>query len=118
MSTSLLSRIVFASVAVLFPVLSTGQAAVDPPVAPRKEHVQTWHGKQYGDPYYWLREKGTPAVETYLEAENAYTEAMTAGLKPFTETLYAEMLGRIRQTDMSVPTRNGKYYYYGRTVEG
>lgn len=118
MSTSLLSRIAFASIAVLFPVLSTGQAAVDPPVAPRKEHVQTWHGKQYGDPYYWLREKGTPAVEQYLEAENAYTEAMTAGLKPFTEALYAEMLGRIKQTDMSVPTRNGKYYYYGRTVEG
>jgi oligopeptidase B len=118
MHASLSSRISFACFAVLLPVLAFSQAKTEPPVAPRKDHVQTWHGKEYNDPYFWLREKGTPEVEKYLEAENAYTEAMTAGLKPFSDALYAEMLGRIKQTDMSVPTRNGKYYYYSRTVEG
>ena len=54
----------------------------------------------------------------YLEAENAYTEAMTAGLKPFADALYQEMLGRIKQTDLSVPVRRGDYLYYSRTEEG
>jgi oligopeptidase B len=118
MHVSLASRIAVALIAVLLPVPSIAQSAPDAPVAPRKDHVQTWHGKAYADPYYWLREKGTPEVEKYLEAENAYTEAMTAELKPFTDALYAEMLGRIKQSDMSVPTRDGKFYYYSRTVEG
>jgi oligopeptidase B len=89
-----------------------------PPVAPRKDHAQVWHGRTFVDPYYWLREKGSPDVVTYLEAENAYTEATTADLKPFSEALYKEMLGRIKQTDLSVPTRDGRFYYYRRTVEG
>ena len=54
----------------------------------------------------------------YLEAEDAYTEAMTAKLKPFQEALYAEMLSHIQQTDMGVPVRRGAYLYYARTVEG
>ena len=70
------------------------------------------------DPYYWLREKGSPDVVAYLEAENAYTEATTADLQPFSKALYEEMLGRIKQTDLSVPVREGRYYYYRRTVEG
>ena len=82
--------------------------APTPPVAPRKDHAQVWHGRTFVDPYYWLREKGSPDVVKYLEAENAYTEATTADLKPFSEALYAEMLGRIKQTDLSVPTRDGR----------
>jgi oligopeptidase B len=89
-----------------------------PPVAPRKDHTQTWHGRTFVDPYFWLREKGAPEVVKYLEAENAYTEAMTADTAPFADALYAEMLGRIKQTDLGVPTRIGRYYYYRRTVEG
>ena len=92
--------------------------APTPPVAPRKDHVQVFHGQRFVDPYYWLREKGTPQVETYLEAENAYTKATSADVQPFADSLYAEMLGRIQQTDLSVPTRQGRYYYYRRTVEG
>jgi oligopeptidase B len=92
--------------------------APKPPTAPRKDHVQTWHGQPFADPYYWLREKGSADVESYLKAENAYTEAVTADLKPFAEALYAEMLGRIKQTDLGVPTRQGRFYYYSRTVEG
>jgi oligopeptidase B len=100
-------------------ILLMGQSsAPTPPVAPRKDHVQVFHGQRFVDPYYWLREKGTPQVEEYLEAENAYTAATSAELQPFADSLYTEMLGRIQQTDLSVPTRKGRYYYYRRTVEG
>jgi oligopeptidase B len=70
------------------------------------------------DPFFWLREKSNPEVIRYLEAENAYTEAMTRDLQPFAAALYEEMLGRIQQTDLSVPTRRGAYFYYTRLVEG
>jgi oligopeptidase B len=70
------------------------------------------------DPYYWLREKSNPRVREYLEQENAYTAATTKGLQPFSDALYAEMLGRIKQTDLSVPTRRAGYLYYSRTEEG
>jgi len=99
-------------------LLTGASPAPTPPVAPRKDHAQAWHGRTFVDPYHWLREKGTPEVEKYLEAENAYTEATSAHLKPFREALYAEMLARIKQTDLSVPTRIGRFYYYRRTVEG
>ena len=89
-----------------------------PPVAKQVERVSLWHGEKVNDPWFWLREKTNPEVVAYLNAENAYTEAMTAGLKPFSEALYKEMLGRIKQTDLSVPTRRGAFYYYSRTEEG
>jgi oligopeptidase B len=92
--------------------------APSPPVAPVKDHVQVWHGEQVVDPYFWLREKGSPEVVKYLEAENGYTAAMTAAEKPFADALYAELLGRIKQTDLSVPVRRGRFHYYSRTVEG
>jgi oligopeptidase B len=99
-------------------VLALAQPAPVPPVAKRIDHKVVWHGETVVDPYFWLREKTNPDVVKYLEAENAYTEAMTRDLKPFQEALYAEMLGRIKQTDLSVPVRQGKYYYYSRTEEG
>jgi oligopeptidase B len=94
------------------------QIAPQPPVAKQVEHISTWHGVKVDDPFFWLREKSNPAVIKYLEAENAYTEAMTKGLEPFSSALYKEMLGRIKQTDLSVPTRRGGYYYYSRMQEG
>jgi oligopeptidase B len=93
-------------------------ATPQPPVAARREHVQTWHGEQVTDPWFWLREKTNPEVRAYLQAENAYTEAMTRGIAPFADALYAEMLGRIKQTDLDVPVRRGAWLYYARTVEG
>jgi len=57
-------------------------------------------------------------VAQYLEKENQYTAAMTAKIKPLEETLYKEMLGRIKQTDLEVPVRRGDYLYYVRTEEG
>ena len=89
-----------------------------PPAAARIEHCETRHGATVSDPYYWLREKSNPMVADYLEAENRYTEAMTGHLQPFSDAIYAEMLGHIKQTDLSVPTRRGGYLYYARTEEG
>ncbi len=82
------------------------------------EHISVWHGEKVDDRFYWLREKSSPEVIHYLEAENAYTEAMTKDIQPFAEALYKEMLGHIKQTDLSVPVRRGSYLYYSRTEEG
>jgi oligopeptidase B len=93
-------------------------AAPVPPVAPIIEHRESHHGVTMVDNYFWLREKSNPEVIKYLDVENAYTDAMTKELKPFEDSLYKEMLGRIKQTDLSVPTRRGAYLYYSRTEEG
>ncbi len=92
--------------------------SVQPPVAPQIEHREERHGATVVDQYYWLREKKSPEVTRYLQEENAYTEAMTKDLKPFSDALYTEMLGRIKQTDLSVPVKRGDYLYYSRTQEG
>src|SRR5450759_4008524 len=89
-----------------------------PPTAPRVDHRETRNGATVIDPYFWLREKSNPQVKQYLEAENAYTEAMTGSLKPFSDAIYKEMLGHIKQTALSVPARRGEYLYYSRTEEG
>jgi oligopeptidase B len=101
-----------------FSALLWAQTAPPQPIARQREHLSVWHGEKVNDPYYWLRDKSNPEVIKYLEAENAYTEAMTRDLKPFAEALYKEMLGHIKQTDLSVPTRRGPYFYYARTEEG
>ncbi|HTQ55249.1 MAG TPA: S9 family peptidase [Bryobacteraceae bacterium] len=89
-----------------------------PPAAPTNDHREVRHGATVVDNYYWLREKSNPKVVAYLEAENAYTKAMTADLEPFHDALYKEMLARVKQTDLSVPVRRGPYFYYSRTEEG
>jgi oligopeptidase B len=89
-----------------------------PPVANRVDHREERHGATVIDNYFWLRDKNNPAVIEYLKAENAYTDALTKSLKPFEESLYQEMLGRIKQTDLSVPSRHDGYFYYSRTEEG
>ena len=99
-------------------LLAGASTAPTPPAAPRKDHVQTWHGEAVNDPWFWLREKENPEVRKYLEAENAYTAAVTAPIAPFAAALYDEMLGRIQQTDLSVPQRRGAFCYYRKTVKG
>jgi oligopeptidase B len=89
-----------------------------PPIATSIPHAITTHGHTRVDPYYWLRERDNPEVIAYLEAENAYTDAMTTHTERWQETLYAEMLGRIQETDLSVPVHIDDFYYYVRTEEG
>src|SRR5262249_29221777 len=94
------------------------QTAPKPPIARQVEHISIWHGEKVNDPFFWLREKSNPEVIKYLEAENAYTEAMTRNIQPFAAALYQEMLGHIKQTDLTVPVRRGAFLYYTRTEEG
>jgi oligopeptidase B len=99
-------------------LITQADTPATPPVAKRVEHREIRHGATVIDNYFWLREKSNPEVIEYLKAENAYTEALTKDLKPFEDALYKEMLGRIKQTDLSVPTRRGHYFYYSRTEQG
>lgn len=100
------------------PPAAAAGPGLEPPLAPRKEHRARWHGEEVSDPWFWLREKENPEVRAYLEAENRYAAAETRDLAPFEKALYQEILGRIQQTDLSVPERRGGFYYYRRTVEG
>ena len=92
--------------------------STSPPIAKTKPKVDTVHGEERVDNYFWLREKSNPQVIEYLEAENRYTEAMMQHTEDFQEQLYQELLGRIKETDLSVPEKMGDYYYYTRTEEG
>ncbi len=94
------------------------EVAVQPPVASRIPHETVLHGQKAVDDYYWLREKGSPAVTAYLTAENAYADAIMKPTQPLQETLYEEMLGRIKETDMGVPMLDHGYWYYTRTEQG
>ena len=89
-----------------------------PPVAERKPKDVTVHGDRRIDDYFWLREKENPAVRTYLEAENAYTEAVLAPAQGLRARLYQEMLGRIVEDDTSAPVPFRGYLYYSRTEKG
>jgi oligopeptidase B len=95
-----------------------GGTTPTPPVAPRVDHREVRHGATVVDDYFWLREKSNPKVVEYLNAENAYTAAMTKDLQPFEDSLYKELLGRVKQTDLSVPVTRHGYLYYSRTEEG
>jgi oligopeptidase B len=89
-----------------------------PPIA-RKEHKETHlHGVTLTDDYAWLRDKQNPEVTAYLDAENAYADAVMAPLGGLREELYQEMLSHMKQTDISVPYRDGAWWYYTRTEEG
>ena len=89
-----------------------------PPIAPKNTTETLKHGVLLRDDYAWLRDKENPEVTAYLEAENAYAEAVTAPLAALREELYQEMLSHVKQTDVSVPYRDGAWWYYVRTEEG
>ena len=94
------------------------QTVPDPPharVAPTRLEK---HGVVRVDDYYWLRGRGDPEVAAYLEAENDYTCAVMAPTEALQDTLFAEIKGRIKQTDLSVPYREGEYVYYTRHEDG
>jgi oligopeptidase B len=94
------------------------QDVARPPVAPKQPHPTQVHGETLADDYYWLRNKGTPEVEQYLNAELAYAKAVMKPTEALQQKLYDEMLSRIQQTDTNVPYRDRGYFYYSRTEEG
>jgi oligopeptidase B len=105
--------------ALLLAVVNAQQPeAPRPPVCPPKPKKIVLHDEFHFDNYFWLRDRDNPEVRRYLEAENAYTDAVMKPTAKVQEDLYKEILGRIKQTDLSVPARTGPYWYYTRTVEG
>lgn len=90
----------------------------DAPIADRRSTLRTHHGDTFDDPYEWLREKDSSEVIAHLEAENAHTEHELAHLADLRDTLFHEIKGRVQETDLSVPTRRGNWWYYSRTEEG
>jgi len=90
----------------------------DPPVARQIPKVDTLHGEVRVDDYFWLREKTNPEVTAYLEAENAYTTQKMKHTEALQDKLYQEMLGRIKETDLSVPVFDTGWWYYSRTEQG
>ena len=91
---------------------------LQPPAAKKVHTEKAINGAVLVDDYGWLRERSSPEVHQYLEAENAYAEAATANEKPLADKLYNETLAHIKQTDESVPYRKDGYWYYTRTEEG
>jgi len=105
------------------------QPDIKAPIAKKEKHVISTHGDDRVDNYYWMRltdeqktaeklDAHTQEVVDYLNAENDYVEKVTAHLKPFQNKLYDEIVGRIKQTDMSVPYINNEYYYITRYEDG
>ena len=91
---------------------------MEAPVAAKKAKELTIHGDTRVDNYYWLRERENPEVITYLEEENAYREELMKDSENLQESLYQEIIGRIKQTDESVPYKENGYFYYVRCEEG
>src|SRR3954454_4111720 len=89
-----------------------------PPVAKRVPTTRVRHGDTVVDDWFWLRGKDDPEVIAYLEAENAYVDEELAHTKDLQTELFEEIRKRIQETDLSVPTRKGPWWWYGRTEEG
>lgn len=89
-----------------------------PPIAAKHPITREFHGRSFVDDYEWMRDKESAETLDYLRAENAYTEQETAHLEELTENIFQEVKSRVKETDMSVPSRRGQYWYYGRSVEG
>lgn len=89
-----------------------------PPIAKKNPKVTQIHGVSLVDDYFWMRDKQNPAVTAYLEAENKYTDAAMQATKPLQQQLYVEMLSRIKESDVSVPYKEGCFFYFTKTEQG
>ncbi|MCH7876419.1 MAG: S9 family peptidase [Gemmatimonadetes bacterium] len=105
--------------AVLAPIAAAGgQQSTTPPMAQRRPHRLEMHGDVRVDDYFWLRERENPEVIAYLEAENAWTQAVMAHTEALQVQLFEEIKGRIKQDDSSVPYLLDGYWYYTRYEDG
>lgn len=92
--------------------------ALTPPVAKKIPAPREFHGDVFVDQYEWMRDRDDPEVIAYLEAQNAYVAAQTASQEQLRTDVFDEIRSRTKETDMSVPVRSGRYWYYLRTEEG
>ena len=90
----------------------------NPPRAQKIPKSSTLHGDTRVDDYFWLRDRNSPEVTSYLEAENDYTQEMMKDTEELQQTLYDEMVTRTKEEDASVPARKGDYFYYTRREKG
>jgi oligopeptidase B len=108
-----------ASPAAASPAAARPVAARPGPPEPRRvPSERIHHGDTFVDEFAWLADKENPETIAYLEAENAYTEAMTAGQAELREAIFGEIKARTQQADLSVPVREGGWWYYARTEAG
>lgn len=91
---------------------------MEPPIAAHRPTERHLHGDTFVDDYSWMQDREDPGVVAYLEAENAYTEAMTDHLAPLRDEIFEEIKGRTQETDLAVPAKRGDYWYSTRTEEG
>ncbi len=89
-----------------------------PPQPPKKPKENSVHGKTFVDDYFWMRDRENPEVIAHLKKENEHTRLFMQDTEACQEKLYQEILGRIKETDLSVPVRYNGYYYYSRTEKG
>jgi oligopeptidase B len=116
---SLLSvTLVVASVCVLAAYDNNSSSLPAPPVAKKVPKTTEINGRELVDNYFWLRDKQNPDVAAYLQAENAYTDAVMKPTEGLQKKLYNEMLSHIKETDVEVPYKEGNYFYYTRTEAG
>ena len=97
--------------------MGPGMTMPQPPVAPTRPHSFSAHGVTIDDPWAWLKDPGYPEVTdpdilAYLDAENAYFEAVMAPHRPLVDRLYAEMKARMKEDDASVPQKDGNWLYW------
>ncbi|MEV0589776.1 S9 family peptidase [Nonomuraea cavernae] len=89
-----------------------------PPLAKKVLTERAHHGDTVVDEYAWLADKDDPDTIAYLEAENTFLKEETAHLADLQEQVFQEIKGRTQETDLSVPSRKGAWWYYTRTEEG
>ncbi len=91
---------------------------IQAPVAKVETTVLEKFGVERRDDYFWLKDKENPEVINYLKAENKYTDEVMAGTKDLQQTLYDEIVARIKEDDESYPYLKNNYYYFTRTIKG
>jgi oligopeptidase B len=100
------------------PAAGAAFADPQPPAVRRSDSERVFHGDTVVDEFAWLADKENPETIAYLEAQNAYTEALTASQEDLRSAIFGEIKARTQETDLSVPSRKGGWWYYTRTVEG
>eukprot|EP00123_Amoebidium_parasiticum_P005717 comp16851_c0_seq1/m.15310 comp16851_c0_seq1/g.15310 ORF comp16851_c0_seq1/g.15310 comp16851_c0_seq1/m.15310 type:complete len:772 (-) comp16851_c0_seq1:315-2630(-) len=93
-------------------------SALQPPTWEKRPHKNIYHGKEFEDPYHWVRNKKDPVVIEHVQRENEYTKAMLGSMQPVQDELYKEFVGRLKEDDDTPPFRRDDYTYYQRTEKG
>jgi len=89
-----------------------------PPIARREPTTREHHGDRFDDHYAWMADRDSDELRELLVAENAHATERTEHLRPLADQVFDEFRSRIEETDLSVPVRHDRWWYYSRTIEG